>query len=287
MAAQSGDKIPESPEGKLPGDESSLPVSDREGDEPLPPGISEPGATSRSVRSGLVDSVARAATGEKLTKDAVLESLGGYWGMLESVLPGLVFLGVYILTHELELSVIAPVIIGVGFLVARIVRRKPISPALSGLLGIVFCVVIALLTGRAVDYFLTGFFTNAAWGLGLLVSVVVRWPLIGVGIGFFTGIGTSWRSDKKTFRIMTLVTLMWVGLFALRLVVQLPLFYAEQIEALGIARFVMGVPLFALLVVLSWLVVRSSIGRHSSAAGQSNENDVVAGEAAPSGESDK
>ncbi len=215
-------------------------------------------------RSGLVGSVARAASGETLTREAVIESIGGVRGVLESVVPGVVFLGAYIFTRDLVPSVIAPVVIGVLFLVARLVQKQPVMPALSGLFGILFCVVIALLTGQARDYYVTGFFTNIAWGLGLLISVIVGWPIVGVGIGFFTGIGTSWRRDKKTFRVMMLVTLMWVGLFTLRLVVQLPLYYANQIEALGVARFVMGIPFFALLIVVSWLLVRSSIGRNKA-----------------------
>ena len=46
------------------------------------------------------------------------------------------------------------------------------------------------------------------------------------------------------------------GLFALRLVVQLPLYLAGAVVALGVARTAMGLPLFALGVWLTWRLVR-------------------------------
>jgi Protein of unknown function (DUF3159) len=51
---------------------------------------------------------------------------------------------------------------------------------------------------------------------------------------------------------------MWAGLFLLRLAVQLPLYLAGAVVALGIARTAMGLPLFALGLWLTWLMVRRS-----------------------------
>jgi hypothetical protein len=49
---------------------------------------------------------------------------------------------------------------------------------------------------------------------------------------------------------------LWVGLFLLRLAVQLPLYLAGAVVALGTARVAMGIPLFALGIWLSWLIIR-------------------------------
>jgi hypothetical protein len=56
---------------------------------------------------------------------------------------------------------------------------------------------------------------------------------------------------------------LWVGLFLLRLAVQLPLYLAGAVVALGTARVAMGIPLFALGIWLSWLVIRRE---HAAAA---------------------
>ena len=41
-------------------------------------------------------------------------------------------------------------------------------------------------------------------------------------------------------------TLLWVGMFSARLLVQLPLYLAGAVVALGVARTAMGIPVFAL-----------------------------------------
>ena len=51
-------------------------------------------------------------------------------------------------------------------------------------------------------------------------------------------------------------TLIWVGLFAGRLLVQLPLYFAGQTETLALVKLAMGTPLYALTIWLSWLTLR-------------------------------
>jgi hypothetical protein len=43
--------------------------------------------------------------------------------------------------------------------------------------------------------------------------------------------------------------------------VQLPLYFADNVEALGVTRLVMGTPLYGVLVVLSFLFVRALYAR--------------------------
>ena len=50
--------------------------------------------------------------------------------------------------------------------------------------------------------------------------------------------------------------MVWSALFLLRLAVQLPLYLAGAVVALGVARTAMGLPLFALGLWLTWLMVR-------------------------------
>lgn len=52
------------------------------------------------------------------------------------------------------------------------------------------------------------------------------------------------------------MTLIWVGFFAIRLAVQLPLYFSGQVEALALTRVVMGAPAYAGLLALTWLLLR-------------------------------
>jgi hypothetical protein len=58
-------------------------------------------------------------------------------------------------------------------------------------------------------------------------------------------------------------------MFLLRLAVQLPLYAAGMVGALGAARLAMGLPLFGLTAYLSWLVLRQvPLARHPTPADQ-------------------
>ena len=195
-----------------------------------------------------------------LDRESLMNSLGGWLGIIQSSVPAALFVLVFALTKNTVLSVVLSIAVSTGFVVLQLVTRKPVTQAIAGALGIALSAYLTLRDGgHPADYFIQGFFTNAAYGLVLVISVLVRWPILGFLVGLFRSEPLGWRLDKKLLRRADLATLLFVVLFGLRLLVQLPLYFANQIEALGIARVAMGVPLYALCVWLSWLLLRSSI----------------------------
>lgn len=217
-------------------------------------------AAGRSGLGGL-------AGDDQLTGRDVLAAVGGVRGILEALLPGFVFLVVYsVLTsfagQDAQEALIpalgASVGLAVIFTVARIVVKGQPTQAIAGLVGVLLSAALALWTGDARDNYVLGFFTNAGYALGLLVSVLVRWPVLGLVVGFLMGDGTGWRADRAKFRLAQFLTLAWVGFFALRLVVQVPLYLVDNVQALGLTRLLMGVPLYALMLVFTWLIVRAA-----------------------------
>jgi hypothetical protein len=111
--------------------------------------------------------------------------------------------------------------------------------------------------GQPRDFYLTGFVTNAAYGGALLLSVLVRFPLIGVLVGFMTDQGLRWRKERRKLKFFNLVTLLWVAFFASRLAVQLPLYFSQQVELLAASKVVLGAPAYAGLLVLTWVLLKS------------------------------
>jgi Protein of unknown function (DUF3159) len=217
---------------------------------------------------GVEDALASAArragfdrAGGPVTARGVLATIGGVRGVIESLLPTLVFVVLFVLTN---LPVALGVSVGVAavFVLLRALQRSPVAPAVGGLLAAIASAVLSLITGRPEDNFVLGLIQNAAYGGVLLISVLVGWPLIGVAVGFLFGEGTAWRKDRRKFVAMQGLTLLWVGLFALRLAVQLPLYFTGQVELLGAFKLVMGLPLFAPLLVLSWFIVRAAFPEH-------------------------
>jgi len=193
----------------------------------------------------------------ELSKSSLLSSMGGTLGIVESIAPGFTFLALWTLTRDATTSAIAASVVAICFIGFRLLKKKVLSQALAGAVGVGITAFMVLRDGgSAADYFVPGFFTNGAYATVLLISIFFRWPLVGVLVGALTGHISQWRKDPLKLRIFTLVTAMWVSMFSLRLLIQVPLYFANQIEALGVARLIMGLPLYALTIWLTWLMVR-------------------------------
>ena len=61
--------------------------------------------------------------------------------------------------------------------------------------------------------------------------------------------------------VYTRATLLFAGLYAAKLAVQLPLLLTGQVAALGAAKIAMGLPAFAVIAYLVWLMHRGLLAR--------------------------
>ena len=193
---------------------------------------------------------------------SLLEGMGGKLGITETILPSVLFGASFALTGQAIVSVSLAAGTSALFILYRLITRKSASSALIGAIAVGFASWLALRDGgEAVDYFVPGFITNAVYGILLLISILVRWPIIGVLVEILRGNAASWRKDRKKVTIYSLVTAMWVGFFSLRLAVQVPLYLAGSAELLATARVAMGPPLYALVILATWLILRATVLR--------------------------
>lgn len=193
----------------------------------------------------------------------LLTTVGGVRGILETVLPGFLFIMVFAFTSNLTWALIASIGLGVIFMIIRLVKRSTLIQAGSGLLGILICAFAARNSGNAKDYYVPGFYVSAAYMVGLIISVVVRWPLIGLLFGFIRNEGTEWRKRPERLRRYQVATWILIAVFALRLAVQIPMYFSDQVVSLGLARALMGVPLYAAALWFAWLVSRPAVAAGS------------------------
>lgn len=196
---------------------------------------------------------------ERAPSTAFADAIGGPLGMAEASVPAVAFVVAYTVSgSNTEVAAITAVALVVVLGAARLVRRESPRQAISGLIGVVFAAFIAQRSGKAENFFLPGLLANAAYAAAFLVSILARWPLVGVIVGQLDGEGNAWRDDPARARAFRRATWLWVVLFSARLGVQLPLYLAGAVVALGIARTAMGLPLFALGLWLTYLLVRRS-----------------------------
>ncbi|MBO3662518.1 DUF3159 domain-containing protein [Microbacterium stercoris] len=193
----------------------------------------------------------------------VWKAMGGFRGVLESILPSLTFVLVYTFWPEpLYLSLALSVGMAAVFTVLRFAQRSTPAAALGGLVAAGAAAALALWTGDGRDNFVFGLITNAAYGTAYLVSAVIGWSLIGLLVGFLVGEGVEWRKDRRKRRVFFWLAIAWSALFFARLAVQLPLYLAHETALLGTLKLVMGLPLFAPLVAVTWLAARSLYPGH-------------------------
>ncbi|MBJ7332564.1 MAG: DUF3159 domain-containing protein [Solirubrobacteraceae bacterium] len=191
---------------------------------------------------------------------ALHEAIGGPLGIAESSAPAVVFVIAYSVAGlEATNSAIIAAVVGAVFALARIVRRETVQFALAGIAGLALSAFVVSRTGNAEDFFLPGLLLNAGYAIAYFVSIIVRWPLIGLIVETATGAGTEWRDDPAKVSRYQRASWIWVALFSVRLAVQLPLYFAGLTFALGITKTAMGVPLFAIGIYLSWLLIRNPI----------------------------
>ena len=213
-------------------------------------------------------------------EQTLLEQMGGVSGVVYSSVPVLVFILVNSLTSLMP-AIWSALGVAVLILVVRMVRKEGVQPAISGFFGVAIAAFIAYRTGSAKGFFLFGIWASLVYGGVFLVSVLVRWPLVGVIWTFINGHGQAWRADRKAMLAYNVATLTWVAVFAARFIVQRWLYDEDQTGWLAFARLAMGYPLTGVAALVTIWAVRTAghrakdIAEQAAAVGSSESDEDV------------
>jgi hypothetical protein len=187
-------------------------------------------------------------TVEAVIRHRLSTALGGWRGSVETALPTVAFVVVWTWRQNLVQALVAAgVVVGV-LVVVRLIQRQLPHHVLSAAVVTAIAAVFALKSGRAEAVFLPGLIWNAVCLAAALLSVAVRWPLVGFMVGAgdprLTEDPFAWHRDPALVRVCQRLTLVLVGLFAIRLAVMVPLYLAGNVAALGIFKIALGWPLW-------------------------------------------
>lgn len=194
--------------------------------------------------------------GHQEDKAKIIGAMGGTRGLIDSGVPSLLFLITFNLTHRLNSAIMAALILSALLTLMRLIKRETLQHAISGIVGVAICALLARHTGKAADYYLPGLITNLVYGFIYSILNVIGWPLLGLMLGPILGENLHWRTDPIRKKAYIKAGWLWVGMFISRLVVQYPLYKSGQLNLLGTARLVMGYPLFLAVGWGSWLILR-------------------------------
>lgn len=215
-----------------------------------------------------------AETVEQVVRRQLSKALGGVRGMLEAAVPTIAFTVTFLTQRDLRLGISVSVALAVVLLVVRLVQRSSVQFVLNSLFGIGLGALFAWRAAagggdegeQALAYFLPGIIYNAGYGAIMVLTILVRWPLVGFLVGSVTGDPTAWHADKQIVRLCTRLTWLLALPCVLRVAVQAPIYFAgvnewwdrnTAIAALGIAKLAMGWPIqVACLAGMVWLLSR-------------------------------
>jgi hypothetical protein len=210
-----------------------------------------------------------AHTVESLIRERLSSALGGARGSFETALPTVAFVVAWVWLHEVTVAVGASVAIVLALLIVRLIMRQTPRYVLSAVLATAFAAFFALRSGKAEAAFLPGILTSAGWGVGSLLSVLVRWPVVGFMVAAADPLiaqdpsaltpWTSWRRDRGLVAVCQRLTMVLVGLYAVRVVLMFPLYLAGQVALLGVAKIALGWPAYlCALAIMGMILVRGN-----------------------------
>jgi hypothetical protein len=202
-------------------------------------------------------------------RESLGQVLGGRRGALDASIPPLAFVVGWLAANQ-SIGIGAAVAVGVSALLGtyRLIRGGRLGALAVSVAMVVAAALVALHTGRAEDFFLIRLMSNAASALLWAASIVIRWPLLGVVVGFVVDWDGSWRlrekfrwrQDPDLVRAYGRASWVWVLLqYTLRVLVWGLLWWAGEVVALGVVTVALSWPLVAATVAVSGVVLFRSL----------------------------
>ncbi len=207
------------------------------------------------------------STVEQVVRAQLAKALGGRRGILEGAVPTALFTILFLTTHDLRLSLVVSVAVAVLAVVMRLAQRSTVQFALNALFGIAIAAVFAARAAggdgtpedAARAFFTPGILYNAAYAAVLVLTIAVRWPLVGFLVGSVAGDPTAWHRDRPLVRLCSTLTWILAAPCILRVAVQGPLWLDHQVGLLGASKIAMGWPLqVAAFAAMGWVLSRNS-----------------------------
>ncbi|MFF0477480.1 DUF3159 domain-containing protein [Streptomyces sp. NPDC004284] len=189
-----------------------------------------------------------------VTEAALFEAFGGLRGMIETVLPGLLFVTIFTINKDLHVSAIAALAVSLVLVAVRLIRRDTVKHAFSGVFGVAFGVVFAMMTGNAKDFYLPGMLYTLGLALAYIITALAGVPLIGLILGPVFKENLSWRTRnpgrKKAY---TKASWAWGLILLGKCAILFPMYWWADTTKFGWVLVALKIPPFLLAVYLTWV----------------------------------
>ncbi|AUH40053.1 DUF3159 domain-containing protein [Streptomyces sp. CMB-StM0423] len=224
-----------------------------------------PPGTAPAPAPSAEDSAARTASdvpegdSHAVTQAAMAEAFGGIRGMVETTVPGLVFVLVYTIGSDIKPSAIAALGVSVLLGLSRLITGGTFKHAFSGVFGVAIGVAFANMTGNAKDFYLPGLLYGLGLALAYILSTLAGLPLIGVILGPLFRENLSWRTRnpgrKKAYAKASWA---WGLIFLAKSAILFPLYFWADPKEFGWVIVALKIPPLLLAVTLTYIFLKQA-----------------------------
>lgn len=171
---------------------------------------------------------------------------------LDILLPPLIFLGLYNLWSLLA-AVIGSLILGIIFLVKRLVNHDNFFYAIGGIIGIIFANISIYINNNASNFFLPDLLSTFSLIILTIGSLIIKKPLA-IWVSHITrGWDLNWFYRKDVLPAYREVTIFWLCFFILRFSIEMYLYLNSTLEELVAFNVILGFPVLIGVLTLSYI----------------------------------
>ncbi|MFP4199734.1 MAG: DUF3159 domain-containing protein [Halanaerobium sp.] len=137
--------------------------------------------------------------------------------------------------------------------IRRVIKKENWKYSLAGLAGVIFASSLAYLSNNAGSYFIPALTSSTLFLLAALITLLIDKPLAAWASHLSRGwpLEWFWRDDvKPAYRE---VTIFWALYFALRLTIQLNLFFSQAVLNLAWVNIILGWPAIIVVLTISYI----------------------------------
>ena len=214
----------------------------------------EGGGTAEGSDSAGGDGAAEPQGSQAVTEQALFEAFGGVRGLVETTVPGLFFIGIYTVNQDIHSAALTALGLAVVMALVRLVRRDTVKHAFSGIFGVGFGVLFAMMTGNAKDFYLPGMLYTFGLSLAYILTAAAGVPLLGLVLGPLFKENLSWRTrNPGRKRAYVRASYAWGFVLLAKCAILFPLYFWADVAKFGWVTMALKIPPFLLAVYLTWI----------------------------------
>ncbi|WP_293698342.1 DUF3159 domain-containing protein [uncultured Agrococcus sp.] len=211
-------------------------------------------------------------------RESLRSLLGGGRAAIEATVPILAFvIGWMASGNDVLWASGVAVASALVVLVLGLAQRRKLRGLLLGLLLTTVAAILAVYMGDGRYFFLVRILSNCASIVIWAISIVIRWPFLGIILGAIVGTKTRWRRDPVLLRAYSRASWIWAASYAFRVVVLMAVWDRTSVEVLGVVQALTSYPVLIACIVISGWVLFGSIPKLHPGIRHPQVPDEVAG----------